>query len=110
LCRERLLCKLATVPHFEKIVGVDVSPTALERALDRMERRRMPAACRKAILLIQGSFVYRDDRLKGFDSAALVEVVEHIDPTRLKAFENCVIKVAARGRVVVTTPNLILRL
>lgn len=101
----KLLCELAKVPHFERIVGVDVSPTALDRARDRIDRRRMPESRRKAISLIQGSLVYRDERLKGFDAAALVEVIEHVDPTRLKALEDCVFNTAAPGRVVVTTPN-----
>ena len=49
--------------------------------------------------------MYRDRRLEGFDAAAVVEVVEHLDPPRLSAFERVLFEFARPGTVVLTTPN-----
>jgi hypothetical protein len=49
--------------------------------------------------------MYRDARLAGFDAAAVVEVIEHLDPPRLRAFERVLFESARPGTVVVTTPN-----
>jgi 3' terminal RNA ribose 2'-O-methyltransferase Hen1 len=65
----------------------------------------MPDLQRKRIELLQGSLVYRDDRLAGFDAAAVVEVIEHMDADRLPAFEAAVFAHARPRTVVITTPN-----
>ena len=49
--------------------------------------------------------MYRDTRLQGFDAAAVMEVIEHLDPPRLRAFERVVFESARPGTVAVTTPN-----
>jgi predicted SAM-dependent methyltransferase len=49
--------------------------------------------------------MYSDRRLEGFDAAAVVEVVEHLDPPRLLAFERVIFEFARPGTVVITTPN-----
>src|SRR5207302_1500655 len=49
--------------------------------------------------------MYRDARLQGYDGAAVVEVIEHLDPPRLAAFERAVFEFAHPGVVIVTTPN-----
>ncbi len=54
---------------------------------------------------MHGSLIYRDRRLEGFDAAAVVEVIEHLDPPRLSAFERAVFEFARPGTVVLTTPN-----
>ena len=41
-----------------------------------------------------GSLTYRDRRLSGFDAAAVVEVIEHLDPPRLAAFERVLFELA----------------
>ena len=55
--------------------------------------------------LIQGGLTYRDRRFAGHDAAALVEVIEHLDPPRLAALEAVVFAHATPPTVVVTTPN-----
>ena len=55
--------------------------------------------------LLHGSLTYRDERLAGFDAAAVVEVVEHLDPPRRAAFERVVFEFARPDTVVLTTPN-----
>jgi hypothetical protein len=49
--------------------------------------------------------MYRDKRLAGFDAAAVVEVIEHLDPPRLSAFERVLFEFARPRTVVLTTPN-----
>jgi hypothetical protein len=63
--------------------------------------RRHPGRVR----LLQGSLVYRDRRLQGFDAVTLVEVIEHLDPPRLATMERVVFEFAAARLIVVTTPN-----
>ncbi len=98
-----LLRLLVKEKQFTEIVGVDVSPVALEMAERKLER--VPEMQRKRIKLLQGALTYRDKRLSGFDAAALVEVIEHLDLPRLKALERVVFEYAKPKLVIVTTPN-----
>lgn len=101
-----LLSMLLKDRDFEKITGVDVSYSALERAKDRLKLDRMPESQRKRIELFQGSLTYRDKRFSGYDAAAVIEVIEHLDENRLAAFERVLFKFARPNTVVVTTPNI----
>jgi 3' terminal RNA ribose 2'-O-methyltransferase Hen1 len=98
----RLLMRQAKI---EYILGMDVSHQALARAAQRLHLEEMPPRQRARIDLIQGSLLYKDERLAGFDAAALVEVIEHLDPSRLAALEAVVFGQARPGHVFVTTPN-----
>jgi 3' terminal RNA ribose 2'-O-methyltransferase Hen1 len=101
----RLLSMLLADPSFAEIVGIDVSPRVLDRASDRLKLETMAPRKRERIKLLQGSLMYRDARLSGFDAAAVVEVVEHLDPPRLAAFERVLFEHARPANVVMTTPN-----
>jgi len=101
----RLLQALLQQPRFVEIVGMDVSHQALERAAELLQFDRMPPKQRQRIRLIQGSLTYRDARLAGYAAAALVEVIEHLDPSRLSAFERVIFEFARPNTVVITTPN-----
>jgi 3' terminal RNA ribose 2'-O-methyltransferase Hen1 len=101
----RLLRELLKDKQFEEIVGMDVSFRTLENARDRLKLDRMGDQQAKRIRLLHGSLMYRDRRLEGFDAAAVVEVIEHLDPPRLSAFERVVFEFARPGTVVITTPN-----
>jgi len=102
----KLLRVLLEDRAFEEIVGVDVSHRALQIANERLRVERMPTRQRERIKLMQGSLMYRDQRLKGFDAAAVVEVIEHLDQPRLAAFERVLFEFAKPNAVVVTTPNV----
>ncbi len=91
--------------RFEQIVGMDVSSRSLEIAADRLRLDRLPPRQRERIQLLHGSLLYRDQRLEGFDAACAIEVIEHLDPPRLAAFERVVFEFARPGTVVITTPN-----
>ncbi|MFL5797761.1 MAG: 3' terminal RNA ribose 2'-O-methyltransferase Hen1 [Actinomycetota bacterium] len=101
----RLLQAMLRGGSFQRIVGVDVSHATLERAARRLNLQEMSPKQRERIDLVQSSLTYRDRRLEGFDAAAVVEVVEHLDPSRLEAFERALFGVARPGTVVLTTPN-----
>jgi len=101
----RLLSALLADTAFAEILGVDVSPRVLEKAAERLRLGDMVPRKRERIKLLQGSLMYRDSRLAGYDAAAVVEVVEHLDPPRLAAFERVLFEQAKPGTVVMTTPN-----
>lgn len=101
-----LLRRLLADKRFEKIVGLDVSNRALEMAADRLNLEHLAPRQRERIELIQGSLTYRDKRLAGYDAAAVVEVIEHLDPPRLAAFERSLFEFARPKTVIVTTPNV----
>ena len=106
-CGEGKLLKLLLRDKtFEKIVGIDVSYRALEVAQNRLNLDRLPSKQRERITLIHGALTYRDKRLEGYDAAAVVEVIEHLDPPRLAAFERVLFEFARPSTVVVTTPNV----
>jgi 3' terminal RNA ribose 2'-O-methyltransferase Hen1 len=90
---------------YELVAGADVSVRALEQAARRLKLDAMHDAQRERIVLLHSALTYRDKRLRGFDAAALVEVVEHLDPGRLEALEHNVFGSARPATVLVTTPN-----
>jgi len=101
----RLLQALLAEPQFVEIAGMDVSHRALEIAARRLRLERLPERQRQRLTLFQGSLVYRDARLAGYDAAAVVEVIEHLDPPRLTTFERALFEFARPGTVALTTPN-----
>ncbi|WP_223651284.1 3' terminal RNA ribose 2'-O-methyltransferase Hen1 [Hymenobacter psoromatis] len=101
----RLLRLLLRQPKIEFIRGLDVSHQALSRAAQRLRLDEMAPRQRARIELVQGSLLYRDARLAGFDAAALVEVIEHLDENRLASLEAVVFGHARPAHVFVTTPN-----
>lgn len=101
----RLLKLLLQNRQFERILGMDVSYRVLEMAQKRLYIDRMPTRQKERITLIHGSLTYRDKRLEGYDAAAVVEVIEHMDQPRLSAFERAVFEFAHPQTVVITTPN-----
>jgi 3' terminal RNA ribose 2'-O-methyltransferase Hen1 len=101
----RLVALLLGEPSVARVLGVDVSHRALERAAQRLHLDTMPDRQRARVDLLQSSLTYADQRLAGLDAAVLMEVIEHVDPPRLGALEQTVFGAARPGTVVVTTPN-----
>lgn len=100
-----LLARLLEDRTVDRVLGVDVSHRALERAAARLHLDTMPEHRRARIELAQSSLTYSDARVAGFDAAVLMEVIEHVDPPRLVALERAVLGHARPGVLVVTTPN-----
>ncbi len=101
----KLVRRLLADRSFEKILAMDLSHRALETAAERLRLDTMPARQRARVEVVQGSLLYRDARLTGYDAAALVEVIEHLDTPRLAALERVVFEFARPRWVVLTTPN-----
>lgn len=101
----KLLRDLINDRQFERIVGMDVSIRSLEAASKRLKLDRLPERQAERLKLIHGSLIYRDKRLEGFDAAAVVEVIEHLDQPRLEALERVLFEFARPKTVVLTTPN-----
>ncbi len=100
----KLLRFLKNEKSFSKIAGCDVSIKSLEIVLERLkpdeQRRGEPE-----IELFQSALTYRDKRFSDYEAATLVEVIEHIDVSRLSALERVVFEAANPRVVIVTTPN-----
>jgi 3' terminal RNA ribose 2'-O-methyltransferase Hen1 len=102
----RLIQLLLKDKQFERIVGIDASIRELEMARDRLNLERLPERQRERVTLLQGALTYRDKRLAGFDAAAVVEVIEHIDPPLLDSFANALFGAARPNAILLTTPNV----
>jgi 3' terminal RNA ribose 2'-O-methyltransferase Hen1 len=101
----RLLRRLLAERQFTRILGVDVSHRALGLAAENLHYDRLPPRQKERLRLRHGSLMYRDEQLAGFAAAAVVEVIEHLDPPRLAAFERVLFGCARPGTAVITTPN-----
>jgi 3' terminal RNA ribose 2'-O-methyltransferase Hen1 len=101
----KLLRLLLRDGQFRKIAGMDVSFSELQLAKENLHVDEASPALRERLSLFQGSVTYLDERLKGYDAVAMVEVIEHLDEERLPAMERVVFGYAAPDTVVLTTPN-----
>ncbi|WP_371744581.1 3' terminal RNA ribose 2'-O-methyltransferase Hen1 [Georgenia sp. TF02-10] len=101
----QFLDRLIMSPQFTRIAGSDVSTRSLRNAARRLHLDRMSERQSARVSLFHGALTYEDERYAGFDAAVLMEVVEHVDPSRLVALEHVVFGAAQPGAVVVTTPN-----
>jgi len=91
-----LLQMLVKEKCFATLAGSDVSLSALERAADK----------NKQLALFQGSICYRDKRFRGYDAAVIMEVIEHLDESRLPSFCSVIFGDVAPKTVIITTPNI----
>jgi 3' terminal RNA ribose 2'-O-methyltransferase Hen1 len=101
-----LLRRLLPVQGIDRVVGTDVSDSALATAARRLHVDRMTERQADRLSLYLSSLMYVDERLEGMDLAILMEVVEHIDPLRLPEAMASVFGSMRPRHVVVTTPNI----
>ncbi len=101
----RLTAMLLEEKQLTRVTAADVSVSALEKAKKVLKFDRMPPYRKKKLTLMQASLTYRDDRFSGYDCACIVEVMEHLDPLRIPAFERVIFEYALPSTVIVTTPN-----
>lgn len=101
----KLIKRLLKNPQFTNIVGVDPSIRSLRKAREKFYLEDAGLALNERLQFQLGSLTYADRRLRGFDAATLVEVIEHIDQNRLIALERSLFGDARPGLIIVTTPN-----
>lgn len=101
----KLLKRLLRNKQFKEIVGIDIAYSELLKAKDRLHWDTMPDRQKQRIQLFQSTLTYRDPRLDGYDGAALVEVIEHLDEDRLEALELSLFAYSKPKHVIITTPN-----
>lgn len=99
-----LLWRLLRHSLFRPIVGMDLSAQSLRRAAERLHLHERPEVAGR-VKLLQGSLTYPDSRLQGFDLAALVEVLEHLEPHRVPAVTEQIFGRVSPRAIIVTTPN-----
>ncbi|MDR2639675.1 MAG: 3' terminal RNA ribose 2'-O-methyltransferase Hen1 [Helicobacteraceae bacterium] len=104
-CGEGALLALLLKEPLDKIAACDASQTALQRAKERIGYDRLSETKRQKLSIFQSSLTYKDDRFAGYDAACVIEVIEHIDPARLEAFERSLFKFARPKCAIITTPN-----
>ncbi len=83
----KLLWRLLRERWAERLIGLDPAARALERAAKRLKLHLPGGPPEGRVLLLHGSLTYRDDRWAGAEAAALIEVIEHLDPDRLPLVE-----------------------
>jgi small RNA 2'-O-methyltransferase len=98
-----LLLRLLRESQFEAVVGVDDSGRSLALSRDLLGRHLQGPAPR--LRLLRGSYLNGNDALVGFQAAAMVETIEHVDPGQLSRLERAVFGGYRPGVVYVTTPN-----
>lgn len=101
----KLLQRLLPERWAERLIGLDPAARELEWAAKRLKLHQAGGPPEGRVSLLHGSLTYRDDRWAGADAAALIEVIEHLDPERLPLVERVIFGEARPGAVVVTTPN-----
>jgi len=95
----KLLSRIRKFRQFRRIQAVDVSYQALVMAKEKM-RTDDPR-----VEFLHGSLLYRDSRLSGCQAVAMVEVIEHLDPPRLRACEKNLFAFLKPQLILITTPN-----
>lgn len=102
----KLLQRLVRERWVSQLIGLDPASRALEVAARRLKLHVAGGPPEGRVTLLHGSLTYRDQRWSHADAAALVEVIEHLDPDRLPFLEQAVFGAARPRTVVVTTPNV----
>lgn len=98
-----LLLRLVQQPQFTRIIGIDINEYVLSEA--RLVLGLGLPDYTDRVQVRYGSFEAAEQEFKGFEAAALVETIEHVDPRRLSRVESAVFGAMRPATVLVTTPN-----
>lgn len=97
-----LLRRLVREPVYTRITGLEQSGLSLRQARTMLNE---VAPDEPRISLLQGSYMDSHLALSGFDAAAMVETIEHVNPGRLSEVQRAVFDHYRPGWLVMTTPN-----
>lgn len=97
------LAELVRADHFKRIVALDSSGSALQRARQQLGNALKHRQSR--VQFVHGSFARHDAGLQGFDAAVLLETIEHVEPHQLSKVERVVFRLLGPRTILVTTPN-----
>jgi 3' terminal RNA ribose 2'-O-methyltransferase Hen1 len=92
--------------QLQKVAAFDVSFDVLERAKKKLKVEGLHETLQNKLELFQSSLTYRDKRFEGYDCACVIEVIEHLDLSRLAAFERVLFEFSRPRTVIITTPNV----
>lgn len=97
-----LLYRLCGEVQFEEIVGLEESGQSLLQARSMLANHLEQGA---RLRLLRGSYAERQPALTGFDCAAMVETIEHVNPAALSKVELAVFAGMRPSSLFMTTPN-----
>ncbi|WP_339799589.1 methyltransferase domain-containing protein [uncultured Marinobacter sp.] len=89
--------------RFTEICGLEQSGLSLRQAREMLAE---VAPDDTRVTLRQGSYMDAALDLSGYDAAAMVETIEHIDPGRLSEVQRAVFQHYRPAWLIVTTPNV----
>ena len=98
-----LLYRLLAEEQFTEILGVEQSGLSLAQARRMLDSHL--SAAKPRLALLHGSYAVRNQKLVGFDAAAMIETIEHVAPGELSTVERAVFANYRPGYVFMTTPN-----
>lgn len=98
-----LLYRLASHPQLRQIVGLEQSGVSLRQA--RLTLQRWIDETPGRIQLLNGSYADRHPELCGYQAAAMVETIEHVNPGQLSRVELAVFGQMRPNFLFMTTPN-----
>lgn len=103
--RGDLLAILAYDSRYTEVVGVDIDEETLKLASERLRLDWLPRHRQAQVRVTHGSVLAPDPRLRGFDAAILMEMLEHLDPPDVRLAMEAVLGDARPRVVLVTMPN-----
>jgi 3' terminal RNA ribose 2'-O-methyltransferase Hen1 len=101
----RLLKAVADEGQCVRLGGVDLDRDVLDTARGRLGSVIATSGVRPVVELWHGLITHRDVRLRGYEAATAVEVIEHLEPPQLAAFAGVLFGYARPRITVMTTPN-----
>ena len=100
-----LISILLEESSIQKITGVDISSNALSKIKEHIYLYKYKKEEQDKLNIIVGSCLYKDDRFNDYDCICAIEMIEHLEPYKLKDFVKVVFKYAKPNLVIITTPN-----
>ena len=96
----KFLEKVRDKLDINKLAGTDISFKVISVANRKANKKDM-----SKIDFFHSSILYKDNRFKGYDAVTVIEVMEHIDKSKLYLFEKILFGYINPRIIILTTPN-----